>query len=63
LNVFDTQISDSGIQALAKLKSLKNIYCWKSKVTKTGIQALKKALPEVAIHTGWEETTKISTKE
>jgi hypothetical protein len=55
INLFDTKITDAGIKELAKLKGLKKIYCWQTKVTQAGVDALKKALPGVEVDTGWQD--------
>ncbi|MEY3945691.1 MAG: hypothetical protein RJB03_397, partial [Bacteroidota bacterium] len=55
LNLVGTAITDKGIIELATLKSIKNIYCWNTKVTVSGIEAFQKNRPDVKIVVGQEQ--------
>ncbi|MEX1096793.1 MAG: hypothetical protein WED34_12155 [Planctomycetales bacterium] len=52
LNLYGTQVTDEGLKQLSGLKKLKKVYVWETQVTETGADALKKALPEVAVIRG-----------
>ena len=54
LNLYGTNISDTGLQELTDLKNLKKIYLWRTKVTEEGIPQLRAARPELEINFGWE---------
>ena len=44
-----SQITDEGLQELAKLKNLRDLNLIGTKVTKAGVAALRKALPNCSI--------------
>ncbi len=52
LNIIGTRIDDTGLKQLCELGSLKNIYCWNSKVTPIGVENCKKKYPNVKIDNG-----------
>ena len=52
LNIIGTRIDDTGLMQLCKMGSLKNIYCWRSKVTPIGVENCKKKYPKVKIDNG-----------
>jgi hypothetical protein len=58
LNLYNTSVTDAGMAHLEGLKGLKNLYLWQSKVTDAGADGLKKAIPTVAVDTGWKEPAK-----
>jgi hypothetical protein len=41
--------------SLAKIKSLKRLYLWQTRVTEKGIAQLKKLRPDLAIQTGFKQ--------
>lgn len=47
-----TGVSDAAIDDLGKIKSLKKLFIWKSKISKEGAAKLKKLLPECEIISG-----------
>jgi hypothetical protein len=49
LNLVSSKVSDAGIEALASIQSLEEIYLWNSKVSKRGVENLRNALPEAKI--------------
>jgi hypothetical protein len=51
LNIADTLIDDEGLRHLEGIASLKKLIVTGSKVTQTGLDRLKKALPELEIVT------------
>jgi hypothetical protein len=52
LNIIGTRIDDAGLMQLCEMGSLKNIYCWGSKVTPNGVENCKKKYPKVKIDNG-----------
>jgi hypothetical protein len=54
LNLVGTDIGDAGIASLAKIKSLKRVYLWQSKVSEKGILQLKKMRPDLAVQLGYK---------
>ncbi len=44
-----TQLTDAGLAQLKGLSTLKNLSLTKTKVTSSGVEALRKALPQVAV--------------
>ncbi|HVR37406.1 MAG TPA: c-type cytochrome domain-containing protein [Methylomirabilota bacterium] len=56
LNLYDTRVTDDALKHLEPLKSLKKLYLWQTEVTEEGVAALKAALPDAEINTGWELT-------
>jgi len=52
LNIIGTRIDDTGLMQLCELGSLKNIYCWNSKVTPNGVENCKKKYPKVKFDNG-----------
>jgi Leucine-rich repeat (LRR) protein len=58
LNLYNTSVTDAGMAQLEGLKGLKNLYLWQSKVTDAGADGLKKAIPTIAVDTGWKEPAK-----
>ncbi len=52
LNIVGTRIDDAGLMQLCEMGSLKNIYCWSSKVTPNGLEYCKKKYPKVKIDIG-----------
>jgi uncharacterized membrane protein len=52
LNIVGTRIDDAGLTELCEMGSLKNIYCWSSKVTPNGVESCKKKYPKVKIDIG-----------
>lgn len=54
LNLFGTAVSDAGLENLKGLTGLRHLYVWQTKVTDAGVAALKKALPNVDVSTGWD---------
>lgn len=55
LNLTSTAITDKGLGTLSGLKNLKKIYLWKTKVTITGVENLKKTLPNLIVEMGINE--------
>jgi hypothetical protein len=49
-----TQISDRGLLTLAKIKSLKRVYLWQTRVTEKGVAQLKKMRPDLSIQSGFK---------
>ncbi|MDC0304775.1 hypothetical protein OAK99_02855, partial [Akkermansiaceae bacterium] len=49
LNLWGTQVTDSGLMKLKDLSKLRKIYLWQSQVTKKGAAALKKELPDLEV--------------
>jgi hypothetical protein len=49
LNLVGTNFGDAGLEPLKKLKNIRKIYCWRSKVTTSGIAAFQKLHPGVLI--------------
>jgi hypothetical protein len=49
-----TQIGDQGLRTLAKIKSLKSIYLWQTRVTEKGLKQLRKMRPDVVIQSGFK---------
>ena len=56
LNLYATEISDTGLLHLKNLSKLKKLYVWQTKVTKAGVADLQKALPQLDINTGREQS-------
>lgn len=56
LNLFDTKVTDAGLKNLKNLKQLKNLHLWQTKVTEAGAVDLQKALPNLNIDRGWENS-------
>ena len=54
LNLYATEISDTGLLHLKNLSKLKKLYLWQTKVTKAGVADLQKALPQLDVNTGRE---------
>jgi Leucine-rich repeat (LRR) protein len=55
LNLYgDAGVTDAGLVNLEGMKKLKNLYLWQTKVTKSGTEKLKKALPQCDINLGLE---------
>jgi uncharacterized membrane protein len=52
LNLIGTKIDDGGLMQLCEMASVKNIYCWNSKVTAQGVENCKKKYPKVMIDNG-----------
>ena len=50
--IIGTRIDDAGLMQLCEMGSLKNIYCWGSKVTPNGVENCKKKYPKVKIDNG-----------
>ena len=63
-----TSITDASLAKFAKIKSLKKLYLWQTKVTKSTIDAFKKSNPKIEVDMGWEgkelqsDTTKLKAK-
>jgi hypothetical protein len=49
INLVGTEVTDKGIQTLASIPSLKEIYLWNSKVSADGAAKLQTALPNAKI--------------
>ncbi|MGI9242648.1 MAG: ribonuclease inhibitor, partial [Verrucomicrobiales bacterium] len=49
INLYGTQVSDAGLPDLAKIRSLKTMYFYKSKVTPDGLGKLRVAFPQAKI--------------
>jgi len=49
LNLYNTNISDSGLHEIAKMQGLKRIYVWKTAVTAEGIEQTLAIKPELSI--------------
>ncbi len=56
LNLYGTEIGDAGLLHLKNLSKLKKLYLWQTKVTKAGVADLQKALPQLDVNTGWEQS-------
>jgi hypothetical protein len=54
LNVFGTAITDAGLEHLKSVKSLRRLYVWQTKVSFEAAEALKAAVPGLAIELGWD---------
>lgn len=52
LNIIGTSIDDAGLMQLCEMGSMKNIYCWSSKVTSIGVENCKRKYPKVKIDNG-----------
>jgi hypothetical protein len=63
LNLYDTRVTDEALKHLESLKSLKKLYLWQTEVTEEGVAALKAALPDAEINTGWELTALVKPEE
>ena len=50
----ETKITDAGLRELAKIKQLKTLRLNNTKVTKTGVAQLKKALPKCSVSSSWD---------
>ena len=59
VNLYQTQVGDEGIQQLSDLKNLKTLYVWQTQVTAEGAAKLKKLLPGLQIHLGWDNKTDV----
>lgn len=53
LNLYGTKITDAGLGQIASLKKLQKLYLWQTAVTDAGVKALKAALPDLMIDTGY----------
>lgn len=60
LNIVGTMMDDNGLMELGVMKSLKNIYCWQTKITEKGAAAFKKINPGVTIDAGAEKEKAIN---
>ena len=56
LNLYATEISDTGLLHLKNLSKLKKLYLSQTKVTKAGVADLQKALPQLDVNTGWDQS-------
>jgi hypothetical protein len=54
LNLVGTPISDRGLAHLTKIKSLKRVYLWQTRVTEKGVRQLQKMRPDLAIQSGFK---------
>ena len=54
LNLYGTKVSDKGLEHLKKLQNLRQLYVWQTQVTPNGVKALRTALPQLKVVTGWE---------
>jgi ABC-type proline/glycine betaine transport system substrate-binding protein len=54
LNLYNTQVSDAGLDQLKTLTNLSHLYLWGSKATADGAEKLRKLLPEASINIGEE---------
>ncbi|MEM6910591.1 MAG: c-type cytochrome domain-containing protein [Verrucomicrobiota bacterium] len=52
LNLYDTPITDEGLQHLEKLTGLQEVYLWQSDASSAGVAALREALPDAKIDRG-----------
>jgi hypothetical protein len=65
LNLYNTSISDRGLNALYNSKQLKKIYLWKTNVTQVGLNALSLQIPKLNIEAGmftWKTPDSLKTK-
>jgi hypothetical protein len=46
----DAKVTDAGIVKLAPLKNLESLYLERTDVTDTGIEMLKRSLPQLHVH-------------
>lgn len=56
LNLYDTPVTDKGLEQLKNLSGLKRLFVWQSKVTDQGVAELQKALPNLQVSRGWENS-------
>ena len=61
LNLFNTAITDQGLQELTGLEKLRKLYLFQTKTTAAGITALKKALPMVEVVADWKTAEPATT--
>lgn len=54
LNLYATQISDSGLEHLAKLPNLRRLYAWDTQVTKDGASMFMEDAGMVEVNLGYE---------
>lgn len=52
INIVNTKADDAGLLILSNIPSLKNIYCWNSLITASGIENYKTKMPAVHIVSG-----------
>jgi hypothetical protein len=52
LNLVGTDVSDEGLQSLAAIRSLRQLFIFNSQVTPQGVVSIRGKLPEVSIDTG-----------
>ncbi len=52
INIVNTKADDAGLLILSNIPSLKNIYCWNSLITASGIEKYKTKMPAVHIVSG-----------
>lgn len=52
INFVGTQLGDDGLAKLGMIPSLRRVYVWSSRVTPAGIDALRRARPDIDIVTG-----------
>jgi hypothetical protein len=53
LNLYGTKITDAGLKHLTGLKKIEKLYLWQTAVTDAGVKAVKAALPDMIIDTGY----------
>ena len=49
LNLVSSKVSDAGIETIASIKTLEEVYLWNSKVSEKGVKTLQNALPNCKI--------------
>ena len=49
LNLYDTGVTDQGLEQLAKHPKLETLYVWNTKVTREGVAALERPRPELRV--------------
>ena len=52
LNLFDTQVDNTGLQYLEPMQRLKTVYLWQTHVTPEGADVLQQHMPGLTVNTG-----------
>jgi uncharacterized membrane protein len=52
INIVNTKADDAGLLILSEIPSLRNIYCWNSMITASGIEKYKIKMPAVHVESG-----------